>query len=1099
MNKLLLGIVTVCAVGTALAFDLDTNVWTGNGGDFRWANMANWEKKGGGDPVAPGEATAVIAPCWDFSTLPADATITNDYDSSKVLYMGGLTFGANQGTITFVSVNGAQCNFVKSNVEPWINPIVSIPTGTTVDFRAKFVGGWIQSSVYFRNGGIFKVNGEFSHDTVLRLFIEDITFVVGADWPAASKASFAYVLLNSDKSVFKMEQDRMLGYVMTKVGLSGKPKMYLDGYALTMRVPSVKDGYGITNSAEIVTGGTLAMRYNYAHLFSGGFAADCTPMTFSMDNADVDVGSAANPIALPVGSRYLGNRNGRLGLFADSSFASLSSATPAGGLSIAADKTVTVTGTADVSEELKSPVTGGGKLKVAAPASYELKLTGANDCAQGLRVESGKVSTSRPYRDADGLVAYWNFDNDATGTDPRSLRPGRIIETSTLWPTTRTSFDTAGVGGSGKCAHFDYTVAEDGVRNSIVAKVKGVQDERLLAMTNDHTVVLYLRPDPSTMDLAVAPLRADADPGTVPIMEVFYNCWAESNLGRGMCWVCFRGTNDVMISGIKEDLTGGVEIAPSAYGVDFFDGNWHQLAVSYDSATRTHRVYFDGSNVYARVRSTDYHFLLAEDARFGTRVTHNADKHRTFHGDMDNLQLWSRTLSASELADDWRRLGNLPGQSAFGKTAPIAHWKFDDASDIGKDSSGNGHPLTVVKGDGYGVVTKTDAVCPGVNGLAAQVPTLNNKMGSHLVCDLSTVLTNFSSYSFTMRIQQIGSVAENLNAAIFLGSPTASQFLQVHAKNWIPYLELTAHGWVYNSDAAHQIGVSLAGNAKAARSGWMDFAFVYDSVNKTYRIYRDGILINTWTTYPNNGSAGFGSEPKLYVGYDPMKNGWFPEYVDDIRLYDRALTEGEVKEVVRELSNAGKASDDVLPTTSEPAVVGTGVLELGANQTLRKLWGSGNGTLSLPWADLTLTENSEFGGVLSGRGTIRAQKSLTLGGSGPNFVGKVVANGVITANGNFPNTTFAYAEGAQLTVAGNEGPLIQSGTIEIPSTGTLTVTGSTYPADRRIVIARGTKVTAPDGIAGWTANLPACERGRFYLKATEFGFKVGSGTVILLK
>ena len=1103
MKKLLVGVTAV--VASVTCFALETNVWTGNAGNFLWSDMANWKKQGGGDPIAPSVATTADAPCWDFSALPADSTVTNDYEG--LLNMGGLTFGENQGTITFVSTKSSQqLNFVKANAAPWIYPIVKIPSGTTVDLRARYSGGWNQSQVTFKGGGTFKINGDFTHDTVLRLFIEDITFVVGKDWPAASGATFTYIRLDHDNAIFKMEQDRMFGYVMTKAGV--RPKMYLNGHALTMRLGE-NGGAGITNNAEIVTGGTIAMRYNRLNVLSGGFAADCAPMTFSMDNADLDIGGADNPITLPLGSRYVGNYNGRLGLFADQDFASLSSTSPAGGLSIAADKVLTVSGTADKVETMRAPITGGGKVTVKAPANYELKLTGANDFAPTFRVESGKVSTARPYRDAEGLVAYWTFDDDETGKDPRCVTPGRTILSSIMGNTSRVAFDTVGIGGIGQCAHFDFDPTkwcegeggpfDANARKSIVAMTKDVGDAELLKMTNDHTVVMYIRPDVSTMDGSFAPrLNADGK----PVMEVFYNCWPNENTTpkeKGMMWVSFQGTNELFFSGMKDDQSSAIVISDLAKkGITPFDGKWHQLAFSYESATRTHRAFYDGSNIYSRVRVDDYHFFLRDNVRFGARVTHNKAYNQCFHGDMDNLQFWNRVLSDKEIAEDWRLLGNIPGRNTYGKTAPIAHWKFDDSNAIGKDSSGNGYDLTAVAGSGWGIVTKTASLCPGLNGLAAQIPTLNNGQGSHLVCDIPAKLPTDNSFSLTIRLQQFGGVAENKNAAFFLGSPEDQKFLELHLSNWLPYVTINAFGAGYSEQTAYQIAGSPSGKT-AALSGWMDFAFVYNKPNKTFKIYKDGILIKTWTAY---AAYDLGSDPKFYIGYSPKTGGWFPEYVDDCRLYDRVLTDADVQEVVRELSNAGKATDNVLPANSEPAVVGTGVLELGANQTVRKIWGGGQGTLSLPWANLTVTEECQFGGVLSGCGTIYAEKAFSLSGSGPDFFGKVVAEKSFSANDKFPNATFTMPEGTQITRVGNEtDPYFNmaSGTVEIPATGSLTVTGTDYPKDERIVLARGTSVSAPSGLDGWTATLPEGKSGRFYVKDGDFGFKIHGGMVLLIK
>ena len=122
-----------------------TNIWTGAGGDFNWNNAANWKDFAtGGDWTPPTEATNKDAPAWNLVDFPADGTLVADY--AGTLYVGGLLFGANQGTVTIRSATD-KCilNLVMSNASPYIYPQVVVPSGTVVDFRAKFVGEWNQS------------------------------------------------------------------------------------------------------------------------------------------------------------------------------------------------------------------------------------------------------------------------------------------------------------------------------------------------------------------------------------------------------------------------------------------------------------------------------------------------------------------------------------------------------------------------------------------------------------------------------------------------------------------------------------------------------------------------------------------------------------------------------------------------------------------------------------------------------------------------------------------------------------------------------------------------------------------------------------------
>ena len=84
-----------------------------------------------------------------------------------------------------------------------------------------------------------------------------------------------------------------------------------------------------------------------------------------------------------------------------------------------------------------------------------------------------------------------------------------------------------------------------------------------------------------------------------------------------------------------------------------------------------------------------------------------------------------------------------------------------------------------------------------------------------------------------------------------------------------------------------QIGLEL--------NKWQHVAFTYES-GKRSCFYCDGIQIGNWQTSkdlpPNNGS--------LFIGVDPF---WDSEYfigdMDDVRLFNRALSEKEIQELYK--------------------------------------------------------------------------------------------------------------------------------------------------------------------------------------------------------
>ena len=1055
--------ITACAYA---AHPSHTNVWTGAGGDFRWNNAENWKDYAtGGAWTPPSSSTDTVAPAWNLEAFPADETLTNDYVGT--LRLGGLIFGKDCGVVTIVSAS-ASCvlNFIKSNLSPWIYPQVVVPTGTSVDLRARFVGGWNQSYVYLRGGGEFKVNGYFSHETTLRLFLQDITFVVGKDWQDDSSVDLSYVIMDSGKAVFRMEQDRHFGYVMTSAGVTGA-KMYLDGHKLTMRVPTPNNN-SATNSAEIVTAGAIETRYGFATCFNGGFAADCGGVEFIPANGDIHVGDESSALSAPSGSRYVGYRNGRLHLYGDASFSSIVSTNAAGGLSIASGKVLTVNGAAGEVDVVNSPITGGGGLTVDGGKGYELRLGGANDFASDLRIVGGKVSTSRPYRAADGLVAYYTFDGEDDDGGMEDVTSGERLATQAMTGTTMPAVADGGLDGS-RCAHFEYG---DSVRQSIQTVNSGTEREDLLEMTNSFTVVMWLRPDGSTME--------GGRSGTK--MELFYNGWPanEDSKDHGMAWIRLSAKDKIDISGFEENALNGVTM-PIPEGVNLFDCGWHQLAFNYDKSERRHRVYLDGALLYERKRATDYHFYVRDNWRFGVRVSRTEILNDAYHGDMDNLQLWNRALTATEIADDFRRCGSVSSSEVYGKTKPIAHWRFDDPTDIGRDSSGNGNHLTAVAvGDAH-VGSADSSACPGVNGLAARIPPFKDGYGAHLQYDNGLpdgfALTN--SFTFTIRMMASG---ENVNGLFFLGSSANDKFMKIVWKNWMPYMDFQAFGWSYTDSKMNYV---LGG--EGCRSGWKDFAVVYDESARTMRIYWDGALVNEWKEYRISDA---GADPRFYIGYDPFKNGRFPEYVDDCRMYDRALTSSDIREIVRENSNAGNSTDNVLPNGVNVTVGARGELEIGHNQSVGSL--EGLGTVSLPWASLSIGGNSEFAGALKGHGDVVCNAAVSFAGDGYGYDGRITANGALSLSPRFENATVVIPEGAVLSFVGDgsDKPFVDAvgSVVDLPTRATVNVSGVGGSGDKDIVIVRGGTLRMADDLSGWKVS--GVERFRLFAKGNELTLRV---------
>lgn len=1081
---------SMVAVGSVSAAAPATNVWTGAGGDFNWSNMSNWDNAAGGDPV--GCASGCV---WDLTAFPAGGTLTDDFAGNLIIR--GLVFGGNKGTVTLLSKSSSSpFQFINGQSSTDDHTWITVPQGTKVDFCLRHADEWKQWYTHLRGGGTFRVNGFFKHVTVGRFFLEDITFIVGENWSA--KTPLLFFEMQSDDSVMVFEQDRDFGEICSKTA-SISPRVYLNGHTMNMR-RMMNSNY----SMQIASSGTFGVWNGLANTLLGTPSA---PVAFDLHNGDLQLGSMGNAVIAPAGSSVQFIRNSRLGLFADQTLASVEAVTPEGGVTVASGATLTIAGASATTNVMPGIISGGGNLEVAGGAGYEFKMSGSSDYTGATRVRSGTLKTVRP-KSANGLVAYWNFENDAVG---RSVRDVSSVDPMTLTNVTEYAYFPAvvdGGAGGGRCARF--VTDSDHLQTLFTASPR---PERFYAISNNYSIVMYLKPDGRTMvedagkeGVVFYAERPDS------FMHIFYNAW----VNYGMNWVYFNGQRHIRFSGTGSGATGDYTLAIPAK-IDMFDGGWHQLAWTYDRSSLKICIYIDGEIVNERTRTTDFSLYLASGLRFGAyAVNTEINRQRGFDGDMDNIQIWSRALSADEISADWRRKGNLAGDKTIAKPQPVAHWTFDDATDLGKDSSGNGFHLTAVKGSGTGVVA-VPAGCPGVNGGAASLPTLVSSKGSHL--ELAAPSAPFPSgthdYTITIRLmpRNFGEQKDK-SSMFFFGGGTAVNSVNFWQRNWSPYLAVTAYNWGWIDDGNQattdysygHFHLSGADISKAPdRSYWFTTAFSYDHANRKMKIYRDGVLIKTWSYGVNDSpKSGVGDTPSFYIGYSPIAGGWMPEYVDDCRVYDRALTEGEIAEISRELCNGdGMVTDEVLPPTTAVTVDSGATLSLGANQTLASI--AGEGTVDLFAADLTLTSASSFAGALTGGGniTVPAGGGLALTGDGSAYAGKVLsAGGKVTMSASYADTAVTVQEGAVFTVAANDTaqPLISAaGTVTLPATATIAITG--YAGGLcKFIVAEGGTLEAPQDFSGWTVTGAEGHDIKFTLKGSRLALRIrNAGTQFILR
>ena len=133
---------------------------------------------------------------------------------------------------------------------------------------------------------------------------------------------------------------------------------------------------------------------------------------------------------------------------------------------------------------------------------------------------------------------------------------------------------------------------------------------------------------------------------------------------------------------------------------DVNQGNtYHHVVVTRDQATGIKQIYIDGA-----LDNTEFaaaNLLLNAPIRVAVGCgidasqsdPNDADPHGYLEGLLDDLQIYSRVLSPTEIAFLYTNPGATIKPPTTGHKN-VAHYTFDDSNNLGQDSSGNGNDMS---------------------------------------------------------------------------------------------------------------------------------------------------------------------------------------------------------------------------------------------------------------------------------------------------------------------------------------------------------------------------------------------------------------------
>ena len=230
---------------------------------------------------------------------------------------------------------------------------------------------------------------------------------------------------------------------------------------------------------------------------------------------------------------------------------------------------------------------------------------------------------------------------------------------------------------------------------------------------------------------------------------------------------------------------------------------------------------------------------------------------------------------------------------------PVAHWKFEGNTD---DSSGNGYD---------GVITKTSP--------ASTHSFVAGPFGGQAFQSLDGSYINIT-----------GSGADGwadfknspMSIAMWMKSSSAASSVALISKGNNAYKISQYSTLSLGRVRAYASGVTSSGpytTANCFNGQWHHVAYVLDRLGKKLRIYVDGQLnnssnIGTGAMVLNSYDLAIGANPAAGTSY------YFRGAIDDVRIYDYAISEAEIEALVHPTSasmpiptyNAGKIASDVV-------------------------------------------------------------------------------------------------------------------------------------------------------------------------------------------
>ena len=329
-------------------------------------------------------------------------------------------------------------------------------------------------------------------------------------------------------------------------------------------------------------------------------------------------------------------------------------------------------------------------------------------------------------------------------------------------------------------------------------------------------------------------------------------------------------------------------------------GRWTQVVGTYDSVTNEARLYVDGQ-LDTTVASGVTPSVVSSAVRIGV---HGAND-EYFPGSIDDVVVYNRVMLPEEIAEHYGLMG---------------HWKLDETSGVtASDSSFFDNSGAAVGTPTWGSAIRGN----GVEFNGSNKIEINDLMGQPRNFSVACWANIDSSNTANATLVTIGDHVRLRGE--YAGAPRVE--FKTGSSTWF-----------------------TAGTQSYVGAGWRHYVTTFDDQHNALKLYVDGQLVNA--TYPSIEAVswvGAGNDTVLGGREDGQTAFYLTGAMDDVRIYNRAITEQEIAELYglvawyRLEETTGVAASDSTAIGADGAFTGSASWSADSRE--------GTGSLELDGAD----------------------------------------------------------------------------------------------------------------------------------------------------